>query len=38
MCAATYVGKYTKLPLPEDYLMRGLILTHNYFPTKWFER
>jgi hypothetical protein len=27
-----------ELPLPEDYLVRGLIWTHNYFPQKWFER
>lgn len=27
-----------ELPLPEDYLVRGLIWAHDYFPTKWFER
>ena len=27
-----------ELPLPEDYLVRGLIWSHNYFPVKWFER
>jgi hypothetical protein len=27
-----------ELPLPEDYLIRGLIWAHNYFPKKWFER
>ncbi|KAF2844216.1 hypothetical protein T440DRAFT_526486 [Plenodomus tracheiphilus IPT5] len=27
-----------ELPLPEDYLVRGLIWTHNYFPEKWFAR
>ncbi|KAG9189254.1 hypothetical protein G6011_06122 [Alternaria panax] len=27
-----------ELPLPEDYLVRGLIWTQNYFPQKWFER
>jgi hypothetical protein len=27
-----------ELPLPEDYLVRGLIWAHNYFPRKWFER
>ncbi|KAL5119298.1 hypothetical protein ACEQ8H_002785 [Pleosporales sp. CAS-2024a] len=27
-----------ELPLPEDYLARGLIWTHEYFPNKWFER
>jgi hypothetical protein len=27
-----------ELPLPEDYLVRGLIWTHAYFPKKWFER
>jgi hypothetical protein len=27
-----------ELPLPEDYLVRGLIWAHNYFPKKWFER
>jgi hypothetical protein len=26
------------LPLPEDYLARGLIWEHDYFPEKWFER
>jgi len=25
-------------PLPEDYLMRGLIWAHDYFPKTWFER
>ncbi|RYN16398.1 hypothetical protein AA0114_g12465 [Alternaria tenuissima] len=25
-------------PLPEDYLMRGLIWAHNYFPEWWFKR
>ena len=24
-------------PLPEDYLLRGLIWTRNYFPSNWFE-
>ncbi|RAR03029.1 telomerase-binding protein est1a protein [Stemphylium lycopersici] len=27
-----------ELPLPEDYLIRGLIWTHEYFPEKWFDR
>jgi hypothetical protein len=27
-----------ELPLPEDYLVRGLIWAHGYFPNKWFER
>jgi hypothetical protein len=27
-----------ELPLPEDYLVQGLIWAHNYFPEKWFER
>ncbi|KAI8930576.1 hypothetical protein NX059_012186 [Plenodomus lindquistii] len=27
-----------ELPLPEDYLVRGLIWAHDYFPDKWFER
>jgi hypothetical protein len=27
-----------ELPLPEDYLVRGLIWAHDYFPQKWFER
>jgi hypothetical protein len=27
-----------ELPLPEDYLIRGLIWSHGYFPKKWFER
>ncbi|KAI8942051.1 hypothetical protein NX059_000153 [Plenodomus lindquistii] len=27
-----------ELPLPEDYLVRGLIWAHDYFPRKWFER
>jgi hypothetical protein len=27
-----------ELPLPEDYLMRGLIWAHDHFPRKWFER
>ncbi|KAJ4363481.1 hypothetical protein N0V83_009776 [Neocucurbitaria cava] len=27
-----------ELPLPEDYLVRGLIWAHEYFPKKWFER
>jgi hypothetical protein len=27
-----------ELPLPEDYLVQGLIWAHNYFPKKWFER
>jgi hypothetical protein len=26
------------LPLPEDYLVRGLAWAHDYFPKKWFER
>ncbi|KAH6515206.1 hypothetical protein HBI07_251930 [Parastagonospora nodorum] len=26
------------LPLPEDYLVRGLIWAHGCFPKKWFER
>jgi hypothetical protein len=25
-------------PLPEDYLVRGLIWTQDYFPNKWFEK
>ncbi|KAH9866590.1 hypothetical protein J1614_008282 [Plenodomus biglobosus] len=33
------VGERTdELPLPEDYLIRGLIWAHDYFPRKWFER
>jgi hypothetical protein len=27
-----------ELPLPEDYLVRGLIWAHDYFPKTWFER
>ncbi|EMD85834.1 hypothetical protein COCHEDRAFT_1118043 [Bipolaris maydis C5] len=27
-----------ELPLPEDYLARGLIWTHGYFPKNWFSR
>jgi hypothetical protein len=27
-----------ELPLSEDYLIRGLIWAHDYFPKKWFER
>ncbi|KAI4675688.1 uncharacterized protein J4E88_007722 [Alternaria novae-zelandiae] len=27
-----------ELPLPEDYLVRGLIWADDYFPIKWFER
>jgi hypothetical protein len=27
-----------ELPLPEDYLVRGLIWAQDYFPKKWFER
>jgi len=27
-----------ELPLPEDYLVRGLIWADDYFPVKWFER
>ena len=27
-----------ELPLPEDYLVRGLIWAQEYFPQKWFER
>ena len=27
-----------ELPLPEDYLVRGLIWAHDYFPRKWFQR
>jgi hypothetical protein len=27
-----------ELPLPEDYLVRGLICAHDVFPKKWFER
>jgi hypothetical protein len=27
-----------ELPLPEDYLVRGLIWSQDYFPKKWFER
>jgi hypothetical protein len=27
-----------ELPLPEDYLSRGLVWAHDYFPKKWFER
>jgi hypothetical protein len=30
--------KSDELPLPEDYLIRGLIWAHHYFPKKWFER
>lgn len=33
------VGERTdELPLPEDYLVRGLIWAQAYFPKKWFER
>lgn len=27
-----------ELPLPEDYLIRGLVWSQGYFPKKWFER
>jgi hypothetical protein len=27
-----------EVPLPEDYLVRGLIWTHKHFPERWFER
>ncbi|EOA83075.1 uncharacterized protein SETTUDRAFT_94405 [Exserohilum turcica Et28A] len=27
-----------ELPLPEDYLSRGLIWTHGFFPKNWFDR
>jgi hypothetical protein len=27
-----------ELPLPEDYLVRGLIWAHDHFPKEWFER
>jgi hypothetical protein len=27
-----------ELPLPEDYLVRGLIWAQDYFPKMWFER
>jgi hypothetical protein len=27
-----------ELPLPEDYLVRGLIWAQDYFPNTWFER
>ncbi|USP77572.1 hypothetical protein yc1106_04846 [Curvularia clavata] len=27
-----------ELPLPEDYLSRGLIWTHGYYPKNWFHR
>ncbi|EMD86600.1 hypothetical protein COCHEDRAFT_1198003 [Bipolaris maydis C5] len=27
-----------ELPLPEDYLTRGLIWAHGYFPENWFAR
>jgi hypothetical protein len=27
-----------ELPLPEDYLVRGLIWAHDYFPREWFDR
>ncbi|XP_014552868.1 hypothetical protein COCVIDRAFT_109140 [Bipolaris victoriae FI3] len=27
-----------ELPLPEDYLARGLIWAHRYFPKNWFSR
>jgi hypothetical protein len=27
-----------ELPLPEDYLVRGLIWAHDYFPKRWFGR
>ena len=27
-----------ELPLPEDYLTRGLVWTHGYFPENWFDR
>ncbi|KAF2846399.1 hypothetical protein T440DRAFT_492684 [Plenodomus tracheiphilus IPT5] len=33
------IGERTdELPLPEDYLVRGLIWAHDFFPRKWFER
>jgi hypothetical protein len=27
-----------ELPLPENYLVRGLVWAHDYLPKKWFER
>ncbi|KAH7374273.1 hypothetical protein BKA66DRAFT_422608 [Pyrenochaeta sp. MPI-SDFR-AT-0127] len=27
-----------ELPLPEDYLVRGLVWAQEYFPAKWFDR
>jgi hypothetical protein len=27
-----------ELPLLEDFLVRGLIWAHNYFPERWFDR
>ncbi|KAF9691745.1 hypothetical protein EKO04_010308 [Ascochyta lentis] len=30
-------GDRDELPLPEDYLIRGLIWSEEYFPEKWFE-
>ena len=30
--------KLDELPLPEDYLIRGLIWAEEYLPAKWFER
>ena len=24
-------------PLPEDYMLRGLVWTHDYFPKTWFD-
>ncbi|KAL6150438.1 hypothetical protein ACJQWK_00285 [Exserohilum turcicum] len=27
-----------ELPLPEDYLVRGLVWVEDYFPKKWFDR
>jgi hypothetical protein len=26
-----------KRPLPEDYVLRGLVWTHDYFPGTWFD-
>jgi hypothetical protein len=30
--------KQDELPLPEDYLIRGLIWAEEYLPAKWFQR
>lgn len=34
----SYAQTQDELPLPEDYLIRGLIWAEEYLPVKWFER